>query len=93
MSIGCHQEPCRCDLPCTCRWKDEDTDSHWRDGCQRHDSTHDQRRYEEPEYVDLDPEDVADLGPCPECGATGACAYDSEGRALIHTSVNDEEEG
>jgi hypothetical protein len=22
--------------------------------------------------------------PCPECGATGACAYDSEGRALIH---------
>jgi hypothetical protein len=22
--------------------------------------------------------------PCPECGAAGACGYDTEGRALIH---------
>jgi hypothetical protein len=23
-------------------------------------------------------------GPCPECGEVGACAYDDEGRALVH---------
>lgn len=33
---------------------------------------------EEPDLPAL----VAD--PCRECGATGACAYDAEGRALIH---------
>lgn len=25
-------------------------------------------------------------GPCPECGEPGACAWDSEGRALIHAT-------
>lgn len=24
--------------------------------------------------------------PCPECGQVGACAYDAEGRALIHVT-------
>ena len=43
MSIGCHQSPCRCELPCTCRSADEDDDPKWRDGCDRHDSTHDHR--------------------------------------------------
>jgi hypothetical protein len=28
--------------------------------------------------------------PCPECGQLGACAYDSEGRALIHVVVDDD---
>jgi hypothetical protein len=28
--------------------------------------------------------------PCPECGQRGACAYDTEGRALIHVATDDE---
>lgn len=29
----------------------------------------------------------ATLGsPCEECGATGACAYDAQGRPMIHTT-------
>lgn len=27
--------------------------------------------------------------PCPECGAVGACGWDSEGRALIHATEID----
>ena len=27
--------------------------------------------------------------PCAECGEVGACAYDSEGRALIHATTED----
>ena len=96
MSIGCHQEPCRCGLPCACRWPDEDTDPRWRDGCQRHDSSHDQRRhYEPPDGYDdapfLDDTDI-ELPPCVECGSTGACAYDDQGRPLIHTTPVDNED-
>lgn len=38
----------------------------------------------------MDPDDVAEIDPqmssepCPECGEHGACAWDSEGRPLIH---------
>lgn len=40
---------------------------------------------------DFDPPEVtAQLGPCPECGEMGACAYDDEGRALVHV-VPDED--
>lgn len=28
--------------------------------------------------------------PCAECGASGACAYDSEGRALIHADGDED---
>jgi hypothetical protein len=28
--------------------------------------------------------------PCPECGQRGACAYDTEGRALIHVTEDDD---
>lgn len=28
--------------------------------------------------------------PCPECGQVGACAYDAEGRALIHALTEDD---
>jgi hypothetical protein len=91
MSIGCHQEPCRCSLPCTCRWKDEETDSKWRDGCERHNDSGDQRRYAEVDFVEYTEDlDGKELGPCPECGALGACSYDDEGRALIHTISADE---
>lgn len=27
--------------------------------------------------------------PCPECGQIGACAYDGEGRPLIHVTPED----
>jgi hypothetical protein len=28
--------------------------------------------------------------PCPECGQVGACAYDADGRALIHVTEDDD---
>lgn len=79
MSLGCHQAPCRCALPCTCRFADEDTDSKWRDGCERHTDAEDARR-----YADMEPQDEGlsahslwcatngDSGdPC-DCGGNGA---------------------
>jgi hypothetical protein len=45
-----------------------------------------------PSAIDL--EDMAQLShlgsPCPECGQAGACAYDAEGRALIHVTTEDD---
>jgi hypothetical protein len=29
-------------------------------------------------------DDVDSGSPCPECGESGACAYDAEGRPMIH---------
>ena len=43
----------------------------------------------EPDYDDDLP--TNDLTPCPECGELGACAYDAEGRALIHV-INEADE-
>ena len=40
--------------------------------------------YDQPE-VDVQ---IADV-PCNECGEIGACAYDVEGRPLIHTTVEE----
>jgi hypothetical protein len=45
-----------------------------------------------PESWDLEPSDIdaddmaqlTDVGTCPECGQFGACAYDAEGRPLLH---------
>lgn len=28
--------------------------------------------------------------PCPECGETGACGYDAEGRAMVHVTIDDD---
>ncbi len=28
--------------------------------------------------------------PCPECGQYGACAYDADGRALIHVTESED---
>lgn len=36
----------------------------------------------EPDAEEL--QAVADLTPCPECGEFGPCAYDVDGRALVH---------
>lgn len=93
MSIGCHQEPCRCDLPCVCRYADEDTDPGWRGNCQRHDTSHDQRRWDPINLVEYDED--GDLGftlstACDVCGETGPCGYDVEGRALIHVTTTEE---
>lgn len=30
--------------------------------------------------------DEPQMAPCPECGERGACAYDEQGRALIHAT-------
>ena len=30
-------------------------------------------------------------GPCPECGESGPCGYDSEGRPMIHIVSEDEQ--
>jgi len=30
--------------------------------------------------------------PCPECGQVGACAYDIEGRPLIHVTQEEDDE-
>jgi hypothetical protein len=38
-----------------------------------------------------DPDEVAPPSPCPLCGEVGACAYDTEGRALIHATDESEE--
>ena len=42
----------------------------------------------------IDTEDMEKMShistPCPECGQWGACAYDAEGRALIHVTNEDE---
>ncbi len=51
--------------------------------------------YPQTEYEPRQPDDqeieefdlMARLAdPCPECGVLGACAYDAEGRALIHVT-------
>lgn len=93
MSIGCHQDPCRCALPCTCDYSKEEAEpARWRDGCQRHDSKEDTRG----EWMRAEPDDddlaglSAQYGECPTCGQVGACAYDDQGRALIHATEEDE---
>lgn len=40
----------------------------------------------EPEITSLDAQ------ACPACGAGGACAYDIQGRTLIHASTDEESE-
>jgi hypothetical protein len=46
----------------------------------------------EPDY---DPEDYEVHGiiptPCPECGVTGPCGYDPDGRAYIHVTEESDE--
>lgn len=51
--------------------------------------------FPQPPTWDYDDEgpDMDDTGypdPCSECGEVGACAYDSEGRPLIHPVTNDD---
>lgn len=93
-SIGCHQDPCRCGLPCTCDYTREDEEpATWRDGCERHDSTPDTRhQWEEGDLVDGEAMlPYFDGDPCPMCGERYACGYDAEGRPLVHVLLLDEE--
>jgi hypothetical protein len=41
-----------------------------------------------PSAIDIeDMEAMSHLAnPCPECGQWGACAYDTEGRAMVHVT-------
>lgn len=41
---------------------------------------------DQPDWDGPDLNETASMGPCATCGETGACGYDSEGRALIHTT-------
>lgn len=90
-SLGCHQEPCRCSHPCdkNCAQQDECDPT-----CQRHNMNHDTRDaydhladYDEPDqFEDLDTE-------CPECGESGPCGFDAEGRPMIHVTRRDDDDG
>lgn len=47
----------------------------------------------DPDFFDIPPDVAAQweletrlANPCPECGQVGACAYDVDGRALIHVT-------
>lgn len=43
---------------------------------------------------DIEPPDIDEVSlnaqPCPVCAADGACAYDDQGRPLIHTTEGEE---
>ncbi len=46
-----------------------------------------------PQWDDDDAGDDIDslnADPCPECGSTGACGWDSEGRPMIHAIRGDD---
>lgn len=47
--------------------------------------------YEESDDDFEPPRTELDMGPCPECGESGACAYDALGRPLIHPTRVDED--
>lgn len=42
--------------------------------------------YPDPDETDALDVEIATV-PCPECGETGACAWDAEGRPLIHPTT------
>jgi hypothetical protein len=44
-----------------------------------------------PDYdIDLDDIEQIQGSSCTACGAVGACAYDVDGRPMIHTTEDDE---
>lgn len=45
----------------------------------------------DPDDLEFDLDPQLDVGLCDTCGSTGACGYDSEGRALIHASTEDDQ--
>lgn len=93
MGIGCHQNPCACHLPCVCKWAEEDENPRWRDGCERHDDAGD-LRFLQPDHdinEDTGSFDGPMMNPCEVCGEWGPCAYDDEGRVLIHWEPRDDD--
>lgn len=59
------------------RWDDEELD-----GEPAEDLTRDYDPDDDPNAPE--PNEVLYAEPCPECGQHGACAYDDEGRVLVH---------
>lgn len=81
MQIGCHQNPCRCERPCTCDWSKADEAPDWQKGCERHDAAEDGR------FVDDSiPEDDMP-GWCSVCLTPGPCSEDEDGRPLWHSGA------
>jgi hypothetical protein len=90
MSIGCHQQPCRCELPCICGWRQEDAIN---PACERHDSKTDARfGGPDEDYEDGPGDGELRVTACPECGETGQCAVDDLGRPLIHALTEPEDQ-
>ena len=83
MSLGCHQNPCRCDLPCSCTLTDEG--DMMATGCERHDDSEDGRRGADigPDDDDIPPAALF-AEPCRVCGSLEACGFDDNGRPLVH---------
>jgi len=52
------------------------------------------RTMDGPDLDDYGPGEIAlsQMEPCPECDAVGACAWDSEGRPLIHARMDGDDE-
>lgn len=69
-------------------------DEFWADVYPGHTPPPDSGADLDDEAVDYGPDgDVPVSEPCPECGEPGACAWDAEGRPLIHAVRRPEEAG
>jgi hypothetical protein len=48
---------------------------------------------DEPEPYDADLDGITSQNdPCPECGETGPCGYDMEGRPMIHITETEDKD-
>lgn len=53
---------------------------------------HPDPRHDEDAFLpDAEEFAVHTSSPCPECGQRGACAYDVEGRPMVHAVTEDDE--
>ena len=50
-----------------------------------------QEEYDGPSYNGMDDQAIGPLAYCEMCGSVGACAFDAEGRPLIHPITEEDE--